>query len=362
MADKPDDPEKPPKPTPSQQPQKPAARYPSSVPPDLRYYYDLSNALKNPNLLSMSSALDSVTLSSVLGPSPRGEREQQLEQEISKLKAELDKQQKALKAEIAKGDDAKGTLGRLESTVKELQEKQRLNFVLNRIHEDAKQVFLESKEFQDEFLTNQQCEAYVMAVDHRRSTELMLKSRKAELFAGFIISLTNTLRQIVLDHHGVFDKFTGDGILAFFPDFYTGSDAGYYVMSAAQKCHAAFTDHYRKSLSSFYTVLSGKEVGLGIGIDQGAVNLVLVGEELAIVGTPVVYACRMAGTRAGNSLLNQPAYEKLNERFSRHCSLAEDEIEIKHEGVHIAYSVHLNEQEHVPADPAWRKFVKQPNP
>jgi class 3 adenylate cyclase len=104
-----------------------------------------------------------------------------------------------------------------------------------------------------------------------------------------------------------------------------------------------------------------KEVGLGIGIDYGDINLVLVGQELAIVGNPVVYACRMAGTRAGNSLLNQPAYENLNERFSKYFSITEDEIEIKHEGTHVAYSVHPNEHPYSPEAPAWRKFAKPPS-
>ena len=295
----------------------------------------------------------------------KSEREQQLEQEISSLKNQLSAQQKALQEEIKKGEGKQSTLDTLEITVKTLAKKEQLSFVLNRIHDEAKQVFLESPEFQDEFLSNKpdkHCEAYVMAVDLRRSTEMMLKSRRPELFAEFIMELTSTLRQIVLEHHGVFDKFTGDGILAFFPEFYTGSDAGYHVMSAAQECHEAFTEHYRRNFSCFYTVMSMKDVGLGIGIDYGEISLVQVGQELAMVGNPVVYACRMGGTRAGNTLLNQPAYEKVNDRFSMYCSLTEDEIDIKHEGLHVAYSVRRNEREFIPAAPAWRKFAKAATP
>jgi adenylate cyclase len=72
-----------------------------------------------------------------------------------------------------------------------------------------------------------------MAVDLRRSTELMLKSRRPELFAEFILYLAQQLRMIILNNYGIFDKFTGDGVLAFFTDFYSGCDSGFRAITAA---------------------------------------------------------------------------------------------------------------------------------
>jgi len=288
----------------------------------------------------------------------KSSREEELEDDIADLKRKVTEQQRALEQEIAIGQAKEESLQRLKATIEALQQRERKSFVLNRIHDEAREVFLGSPEFEKAFLESRRCEAFVMAVDVRRSTELMLKSRSPEDFAHFITTLSNILRNIVLEHHGVFDKFTGDGVLAFFPDFYTGDDAGYYVLAATEKCHRAFTDHYRKNLTSFYTVLSLKEVGLGIGIDYGQLGLVRVGQELEIVGNPVVYACRMAGTRPGNTLLNQAAYQKIAQRFSMYCLMAEDKLDVKHEGEHIAYSVRLNDQPYTPGDPAWRKFAK----
>ena len=37
----------------------------------------------------------------------------------------------------------------------------------------------------------------------------------------------------ITDSYGVFDKFTGDGILAFFPEFFSGPDAGFLAIRAA---------------------------------------------------------------------------------------------------------------------------------
>ncbi|MGH8831544.1 MAG: hypothetical protein ACREXV_10680, partial [Polaromonas sp.] len=153
-----------------------------------------------------------------------------------------------------------------------LQRHLKLNFILNRIHEDAKPVFLESTKLQDEFLSGKDHNTYVMAVDLRPSTDLMLKSREPELFAQFITILCVELRDIILNEQGVFDKFTGDGILAFFPNFYTGPDAGFRVISAADRCHQVFTEHYKEHRRSFIAII--KEIGLGIGVDYGRTNLV----------------------------------------------------------------------------------------
>src|SRR5262249_2842053 len=147
---------------------------------------------------------------------------------------------------------------------------------------------LESEEFRKMFSQSQGCPAFVMSVDIRRSTELMLKARTPEQFANFITTLCRDLESIVKSNYGVFDKFTGDGVLCFFPEFFTGDDAGYWVVKAANECHRAFELRYREFRSSFSTILI--EVGLGIGIDYGTVHLVQMAGGLTVVGSPVVYA------------------------------------------------------------------------
>lgn len=190
----------------------------------------------------------------------------------------------------------------------------------------------------------------------------MLKAREPQLFAKFISELSNGLREIILANHGVFEKFTGDGVLAFFPDFYTGTDGGYYAITAAEECQRFFTQHYRQSYSCFESVLSLSDVGLGIGIDYGQISLERVGDEISIVGKPVVYACRMASTKAGTTLLNQRAYEKVNDRFSAVCAITEGELEVKHEARHVAYFVNRNNQTYTASEPAWKKFEKRSSP
>lgn len=92
---------------------------------------------------------------------------------------------------------------------------------------------------------------------------------------------------------------------------------------------------------------------MGIGVDYGECHLVQVAGSLTIVGAPVVYACRLGGAPAGTTLLNQPAYEKVCERHGGRVLLDETSIEIKHEGVLVAYAATLSRSNYQPIQPAW---------
>ena len=78
--------------------------------------------------------------------------------------------------------------------------------------------FTNQKRFRKSFLEGAS-HAFVVAVDIRRSTDLMLKARTPRHFAEFTTALCVELTQVLLESGGVFDKFTGDGILAFFSNF-----------------------------------------------------------------------------------------------------------------------------------------------
>jgi class 3 adenylate cyclase len=179
----------------------------------------------------------------------------------------------------------------------------------------------------------------------------MLKAREPKLYADFITNLCSDLTKIIVDDYGVFDKFTGDGLLCFFPSFYSGEDAPYYAIKAAAECHNKFTEHYQKNRKCFKTVLIN--VGLGIGIDYGKTHLVKMQDQLTVIGEPVVYACRLSGGEAGKTLINQPAYEILSELYGAYVDFKEDSIEIKHEGPTLAYIASLSKKSYVPKIPEW---------
>ena len=267
-----------------------------------------------------------------------------LRSEVTGKRRELDEQQ----VDAAQKDRA---IAELQAKLQELDQKQRLAHLLARVEPTAQERLLESEEFSLRFNHDEPCDAFVMSVDIRRSTELMLKARTPKLFAEFIVGLTRILRDIVLANHGIFDKFTGDGILAFFPTFYAGPDAGLWLLKAAAEAHAAFAMHYERHRHCFSTVLL--DVGIGIGVDYGPAQIVQMGAEFTVVGQPVVYACRMAGARPGETLVNQPAYECLQAHHSVVCDFTTVELLVKNEGPTLAYAARLNGRPCSPKLPEW---------
>jgi class 3 adenylate cyclase len=277
------------------------------------------------------------------------------EDQLVEIRKRVEDQARALQEEKSSPKEKEQKIATLESTLEELRAKERIGFLLSRVNQAAQRLLLTSDPFRRTFLDRKECVAFVMSVDIRRSTELMLKARNAEAFADFITTLCADLMNIITEQFGVFDKFTGDGVLAFFPDFYTGDDAAYYAVAAADKCHASFREHYQRFRRSFSSVLTG--IGLGIGVDYGLVHLVQMAGGLTVVGAPVVYACRLSGAPPGVTLVNQPAYEVVSDRFGAMCFINETNVEIKHEGGMLAYEVRLNGREYKPQRPAWLSEV-----
>ena len=234
----------------------------------------------------------------------------------------------------------------------------RLKHISGKVEPGALELLGNSEEFLELF-SGPQCMAFVVSIDLRRSTTLMLKARDPQLYAMFVQHLCDRLYSTVLENHGVFDKFTGDGVLAFFPDFFSGADAGYWAVCTASICHAVFREEYRKHRNCFSSVLG--DVGLGIGIDFGCVTLVPLWGGLTVVGAPVVYACRMGAAPAGSTLLNQPAYEQVLENYSAYCRLRETSLEVKGEGEGptVAYEVELGAKSYNAQTPDWPALIQK---
>jgi class 3 adenylate cyclase len=179
----------------------------------------------------------------------------------------------------------------------------------------------------------------------------------AQDYAKVLTRITEAMREAVKDEYGIFDKFTGDGVLAFFPHFFSGAthiDGGYRALAAAERCHKIFAaeyEHLWKHLiavpapgSTEYEIPGA--IGLGIGIDYGIVHLVNVGEELTIVGAPAVFACRLSSTaRACTTLLNQRGFDALN--GAPYLAWQRENARLKHEDAPtVAYRVRLSNEPH----------------
>jgi class 3 adenylate cyclase len=229
--------------------------------------------------------------------------------------------------------DSNGCL-KVKEADEKLVRKGLLANVVTRVGEAAKTWLLDHPDFLSRFV-DAKVDAFVLSVDIRRSTDLMLKAKDPDTFARFTVELATRLRSAILDRLGVFDKFTGDGILGYFPEFLSGPDAGIHCLRAAAACHREFEEHYEENRDIFGTVLL--EVGLGIGIDYGEVCIRQIDNELVIVGAPVVYACKFSSGPPGLSLLNQAAYGKVMKLTDGELLFRVESHDLKHEGKCIAY-------------------------
>jgi class 3 adenylate cyclase len=276
-----------------------------------------------------------------------------LEQEINDLKKKLRASFSDLNQVTS---DKEQKIEELRKLKEELQSKEKISHILPRICEEARQKLLSDNHFRDLFHDAKSCECVVVSIDIRRSTELMLKARKPDLFSKFITELSQKLSEVILTNFGIFDKFTGDGILAFFPIFYSGEHAIIRAVKAAEECHKVFIEHYKNSRECFNVFI--KDVGLGIGIDYGTVTLVNTRNELTVVGIPVVYACRMGGAKAGETLLNQPAKEEISRLCDNYIKVTETELNIKNEGTALAYLIEIHKSSLIIPKPEWTMELK----
>jgi class 3 adenylate cyclase len=141
---------------------------------------------------------------------------------------------------------------------------------------------------------------FVMAADIRGSTMLMKEAIRIDRFAFVMDKFVTTVRQGIGRYGGWFDKFTGDGFLAYWV-VQPGADDVYlerFVEATGNLVHAARTLidlFHAKVLEDFRANsrnLSGT-VGLSMGLDAGPGYLVQIAGELTVVGPPVVGAVRM---------------------------------------------------------------------
>lgn len=170
-------------------------------------------------------------------------------------------------------------------------------------------------------LSPHRIKAFVVSIDIRKSTDLMLKAEgSTSAFSEFIGHLAASFARAVTQNSGIVDKFTGDGLLAYFPTYLDkaafdawiakarggiglarkGSPleiAGWNALEAAFTCHRYFEDIFEKYGRAFRPKPANS--GLGIGIDYGPIDTVTAFDALTIIGKPVVYARRLNSAPIG---------------------------------------------------------------
>jgi class 3 adenylate cyclase len=157
-----------------------------------------------------------------------------------------------------------------------------------------------STELLDAVIDGEAIQMFVMAADIRESTALMKESIRFERFASVMDRFVSSVRSGIRRSGGWFDKFTGDGFLAYWivqsaaPDEYderfvqTAGDVAHTAHELVDLFHRRVLEDFRANTRNL-----SAGVGLSMGLDAGPGYLVKIADELTIVGPPVVGAVRM---------------------------------------------------------------------
>jgi class 3 adenylate cyclase len=206
---------------------------------------------------------------------------------------------------------------RLETTVSTTPNPEAAVPAAKRLEQHASRAWLETAEAKRvgrRIERKQQQNVLVLVADIRKSSQAMIEALDPYEYASTISSFTKQARNEVRSQRGLFDKFTGDGFLAYWTfDPRTHLRTRRRALETIQAVLTAFvTDtmpRFRRNSQSLPSHL-----GLAFGIDEGLVHFVTIGPDLTIVGRPVVGAVRVAdGATASEVLVNVHVGEEMRD-------------------------------------------------
>jgi class 3 adenylate cyclase len=156
----------------------------------------------------------------------------------------------------------------------------------------------------------------VVMGDIRRSQDLMTYAKNNESFISFMVEFIENTRRLINDNLGIFDKFTGDGFLAYFNKALCemmGADyrANFLEFVKQQK---TFSEEHFAAWCKTIRKLPDVRVGLSLGADLGKVIFNDINSHFIAVGDSIVWASRMADLgEAGETIVNNLLFEQLRE-------------------------------------------------
>jgi class 3 adenylate cyclase len=166
-------------------------------------------------------------------------------------------------------------------------------------------------------------DAIVIVGDIRNSQDLMTYAESPQDFRSHMLGFIDEIRVALGDYEAIFDKFTGDGFIAYLSDGITRTH------HAADDRFCQLIDRLTKVASRVFaewvtTVrkVPHDEIGLALGADIGKIDLRHEDGHLIAVGDAIVWATRMAAVaKAGETLCNNRLAAALRHR--RDISLEE---------------------------------------
>jgi class 3 adenylate cyclase len=143
----------------------------------------------------------------------------------------------------------------------------------------------------------------VLAADIRKSTSLMKEARHLVRFAQLIGLYVTTVGELIRRENAWFDKFTGDGFLAY---WITEGNPEHVVYDELLRVANAIVHTFGETVEPELRENSQNypsRTGISIGIDAGTIHPVEIAGDVTIVGPAVVGAVRMVSTAEPNEVV-----------------------------------------------------------
>ena len=182
-----------------------------------------------------------------------------------------------------------------------------------------------------------------VSLDLRKSTSMMEQVEDQHLYAIWLEALSEICREITLHNCGIFDKFTGDGIIAHFvcldgnsslPRDCQAEEIIRHAFTCACELVRAVGIHHEDIKPYLRFNIGASGVAVGMAIDNAAWSLDRDGRPI-VVGKGVVNACRL-----NNGL---PGTIRLAYNMRRHLkgTVQDDAFEVKQVEDHKELNVSL---------------------
>lgn len=148
-----------------------------------------------------------------------------------------------------------------------------------------------------------------LSLDLRKSTFAMQQTRDRKEYAGWLEAVAELAREITLQNGGIFDKFTGDGVICHFvypaegESKAAGKDQALLAaISCAVELIRAMQLHIGDVISQLKFTSGAFGPAVGMAVDMATWSLDRDGKPV-VVGQGIVNACRLNGGDAGQIIL-----------------------------------------------------------